>query len=389
MHPSLNADFIPPPALQPRERMPVNEACWCGSGKKWKKCHRDREHQTPVPIGKLLADHQVQMAQGYCLHPQATPDTCSPIIINAHTIQRRGGLAAISENGHVISPKLGFRDIAKNDGKLIPRRHGIKDASTFPGFCATHDEQLFQPIEKSPMVLSQQAAFLLSFRAICYEKLTKDGALRAVEIQQQADKGDPFEIQCEKQQHIHFYREGLKRGVNDLEGWKREYDAAFLKGSYDEFSFYGLMFSTPLPIVACGSFCPDFDLNRNCLQIITNGHSKFEHLSFNLTVVQGKSLAVFGSTGMPQGPAKLFVESFRALPKDTMANAVFHIACEYLENIYFRPSWWESQTNSVREHLVGRFRSGMGWGNPERRPDCLSQFDYNLANSTVELELSS
>jgi hypothetical protein len=360
MHPSLTADLNLPPPLQPRKQMPVNALCWCGSGMKWKKCHRDREHQKPVPIGKLMADQHAEMSRGYCLHPQANAATCSPNIIRAHSVQRKGGLAAIAEDGHVISPKRGFEDIVKNDGKIVPRLQGVNGASTFMGFCGAHDEQLFSPIEKSSIALGKQAAFLLSYRATCYETFMKDAGLRVTEIQRQADKGDPFEMQCEKQQYLHMYREGVKWGIQDLAHWKSKYDAAFLNEDYDGFSFYGVMFSSALPIVACGALLPEFDFNGNTLQIITRGESVFEHLCFNLTVVGGKSVAVLGWTGRPQGPAEQFIDSFRGLSKDTVANAAFHIACEHLENTYLRPSWWEAQTTSAKEYLVRRFRSVLG-----------------------------
>ncbi len=329
------------------------------------------------------------MSRGYCLHPQASAATCSQNIIRAHTVQRKGGLAAIAEEGHVLSPKLGFQNIVKNDGKIVPCLCGVKDASTFTGFCGAHDDELFSPIEKSSITLDKQAAFLLSFRAICYERLMKDAALRAIEVQRQADKGDPFEMQCAKQQSLHLIREGIKRGIRDLDGWKGKYDAAFLNGNFDDFSFYSVMFSSALPIVACGAFHPQFDFNGNALQIITRGESEFEHVSFNLTVVGGKSIAVLGWTGRSQGPTELFIDSFRALPKGTMANAAFHLACEHLENTYFRPSWWEAQSNSAREHLVARFRSGIGTEDTKRRPDCLSRLEYSFATATVELELNS
>ena len=390
VHPSPPSNFNLPMPLQPRKQMPVNALCWCGSGKKWKKCHRDREHQKPVPIGKLRADYrQALMSGGYCLHPQANAATCSPNIIRAHSVQRKGGLAAIAEDGHVISPKRGFEDIAKNDGEIVPRQQGVNDASTFVGFCGAHDEQLFSPIEKSSITLDKQAAFLLSFRAICYEIYSKVAVLRTIEIQRQADKGKSFEMQCSNQQYLHAFREGLKLGIRDLNFWKGKYDAAFLNGHYDEFLFYGVRLSNALPLVSCGAFHPEFDFKGNNLQNITRGEDVFEHLCFNLTVVGGKSVAVLGWTGSPQGPAKQFIDSFKTLPKDTVANAAFHIACEHLENTYFRPSWWESQTTSAKEHLVRRFRSGTGFRDTERRSDCFSRLEYSFATATIELELSS
>ena len=299
------------------------------------------------------------MVRGYCLHPSASPETCSPKIIRAHTVQRQGGLAAIAEDGHVISPKLGFEDIFRNDGKIVPRLHGVRDTSTFMGFCGIHDDALFAPIEKGSFTLDSEAAFLLSFRAICYELYTKDASLRFVEIQRELDRGAPLEIQCAIQQDLHFYREGIKRGLSDLETWKGQYDQAYRTGDLGNFSFAGVLFADTLPLVACGAFYPEFGFDGKRLQIITRGEYIFEHVCFNLTVVAGKSVAVF------------------------------HLACEQLENTYFRPSWWNIQTDAAREHLIQRFRSGIGFDGTERRPDCLSRFEYSFSTAAVAQELVS
>jgi len=327
------------------------------------------------------------MLSGYCLHPKAGADTCGKRIIRAHSVQRKGGLAAVAEDGHVISPKLGFEDIAKNKGEIVPRLHGVRDVSIM-GYCDSHDDELFAPIEKAPIQLSKQSAFLLSFRAICYELFAKNAALEGVEIQRQQDKGAPFSVQWAIQQYLSDYREGIKRGLRDLNEWKGRYDAAYVSGNFDEFSFCAVMFSSDLPIVSCGAFHPEFDFAGNPLQAISRGDAMFEHVCFNLTVIDGKSVAVLGWTGDPDGPAEQFVNSFRALPKDAKANAAFHLACEHLENTYFRPSWWESQSDAAKEHLIQRFRSGMGVGGHERKADCLSRLEYVFASASVEQELS-
>jgi hypothetical protein len=86
------------------------------------------------------------------------------------TIQKEGGLRAIAENGHVISSKKGAFDIGRNDGGIIPVPDGIGNASTFPGFCNTHDA-MFSPAEQKIVPLSREVAFLLSYRAISLEKV--------------------------------------------------------------------------------------------------------------------------------------------------------------------------------------------------------------------------
>ena len=88
-HASLHAQFVPPVDLRPQLKMPRNDPCWCGSGKKWKRCHRDRESQTPVKLGEQLSRLYREFQKGYCSHPQASSENCGHRIVRAHTVQRR------------------------------------------------------------------------------------------------------------------------------------------------------------------------------------------------------------------------------------------------------------------------------------------------------------
>jgi SEC-C motif len=92
------------PELAPSEKMGRNDPCWCLSGRKWKDCHREREFQKPINVFQVSQMMYEEFAKGYCLHPEASPETCSKII-NAHTIQRNGGLSAIAELNHVLSKR--------------------------------------------------------------------------------------------------------------------------------------------------------------------------------------------------------------------------------------------------------------------------------------------
>ena len=98
-HASLHAQFVPPTDLRPQTKMHLNVPCWCGSGKKWKRCHRNRESQPPVNVREQLSGLYREFQKGYCSHPQASSENCGHRIVRAHTVQRRGGLAAIAENG--------------------------------------------------------------------------------------------------------------------------------------------------------------------------------------------------------------------------------------------------------------------------------------------------
>jgi len=116
------------PKLSPKEKMGRNEPCWCLSGKKWKNCHRGRDELAPFNVFKAFEEMDEEFARGYCLHPDAASDECSDII-NAHTIQKRGGLAAIAEQNHVLSVKQAGRRLPDNNGIFRPVRLGINKAS--------------------------------------------------------------------------------------------------------------------------------------------------------------------------------------------------------------------------------------------------------------------
>jgi hypothetical protein len=134
-----------------------------------KHCHLDRDKRPSRNINELLNAIGGDQARGYCVHPDAGRGTCSGGPTDAHTIQKEGGLRAVAENGQVISSKKRAFAIARNDGEIVPERDGISNASTFPGFCNTHDA-MFSPAEQKIVPLSRNVAFLLSYPAIAHEK---------------------------------------------------------------------------------------------------------------------------------------------------------------------------------------------------------------------------
>jgi len=78
-----------------------NDRCWCGSGRKYKRCHVGRDQLQPLPLHQIDSQLRQIYSMEYCLHADA-PAQCGPRFINAHTVQNHGQLNQISEQGHVI-----------------------------------------------------------------------------------------------------------------------------------------------------------------------------------------------------------------------------------------------------------------------------------------------
>lgn len=354
--------------LIPQETMDPYKPCWCGSGKKWKWCHKNRQNQAPIPFAKLIADMFNIATEGMCLHPNA-PDQCSAKIIRAHTVQRNGGLSKIAENSHVLSLKDGIRNTKPPQGITEPVSVGLRSASTFMGFCDCHDGAMFRPVEHGHVKLNHETAFLLSFRAVAYEMFAKLAAERWSDIQRQADCGQPFHSQVRTQSIIHWTLLGTRKAIQDTSQWKAQYDTAYINKDYSEFHYIAIVFDEILPFAVCGGVMPEFGFDGQELQPIGRLTLEMDHIAFNVSVIEGQSVGVFGWLGGDNGFSKRFAESFLRLPKIEMADALLRFAFEHVENLFLKPSWWEAVPVQTRNCLLKRVKNGTI--SADRTADCL------------------
>ena len=354
--------------LNPQESMDPYKSCWCGSGKKWKWCHKNREQQTPIPFVKLLSDMFAVAREGICLHPNA-PDQCSDKIIRAHTVQRNGGLSKIAENSHVLSLKDGILKQASKDFVLEPVLVGLRSASTFMGFCDRHDGAMFRPVEHGNIDLNYETAFLLSFRAVAYEMFAKLAAERWSEVQRECDRGLPFSQQVRAQSIIHWTLLGTRKAIQDIGQWKFEYDKAYNERDYSRFHYAAVMFDEILPFAVCGGVVPEFGFDGQKLQYIGRRALKLEHIAFNVSVIEGRTVGVFGWLGEDNGFSRRFAESFLQLPEIEMADALLRFAFEHVENLFLKPSWWQSVSAKTQNNLLKRIKNGTI--STDRTADCL------------------
>lgn len=364
----------------------VYSPCWCASGKKWQFCHRNREKREPLPIGKVNAERLKYFATGPCQHPHASATTCSsPTSIKSHTIQRRGGLGAIAENGHVYSTKRAFADLEKRGGQVDMEKIGIGQASTFPGFCSKHDTELFRPVEQVNSKLDAYSSFLLSLRAVTFELATKDSHLRShVASKEFIDYGRPFELQAIFQNLLSMQQVGIEQGLKDMTLLKALYDDAFQAQDFSKFSFYGVEFDKVLPFAAAGAFMPEFDFTGAPLQEM-NVWLPVGRIALNITQLGGNTCAVFGWFGGPECAAARLVDSFKAVPDHEKANSLLVLALEHLENFFCTPSWWVGLAPEVSVKLHQKIAGGL----PTRSPMALVEFDLNAVTADIVGSVSS
>ena len=106
----------------------------------------------------------------HCFHPDA-PNGCSAKgPIKSHSVSKGLSLAAIAEDGHVVSITKPFEEIVFQD-KAIVEQSGVNVSSVFPGFCQAHDNKLFDLIEREGWIISKDSCFLLSYRSLSHTVL--------------------------------------------------------------------------------------------------------------------------------------------------------------------------------------------------------------------------
>lgn len=141
---------------------------------------------------------------------------------------------------------------------------GIKLASTFTGFCAFHDHQVFAPIENSPLASTREHAFLLSYRAVCRELFMKHRARELVPHLKTLDRSKDIAEQRAIQSVLQPYGEGLAFGLRRLADYKSKHDEVLLNQDYSHAHYYFITLSRVPDVLCSGAVTPEYDFNGRC-----------------------------------------------------------------------------------------------------------------------------
>lgn len=225
--------------------------CWCDSGKKYKNCHIDREQEEAIP----LSTHYAQMRK----HPRmwrapGAPDGCSAKIIAAHTVQRRGSLTKIAENGKVVYFQHGPGMLPVRARSPLPR--GLRQASTFFGFCESHDNMLFRLLEGFPFAGTAEQVTLLTYRAVCWELYANLNVRDFYEWESRGDTGRSPAEQMHHQQVIQGVLAGTRFAIDDMTSIKNRLEREIQRRDYADVRALIVAFDAPPPVMVSCGFAP-------------------------------------------------------------------------------------------------------------------------------------
>jgi hypothetical protein len=298
-----------------------------------------------------------------CLHPNRD---CEGGIVDAHSIQRTGGLSKVARNGHVYFTKLGTADLQKSGGLVLPKLVGVKQAATFTGFCNKHDSSTFSPIEVRPFTASKEQVFLFAYRALCREVYAKVGAARAIQ---------EFSAEGRKNGRIHNrpvreflegFELGTKASLRRMLFHKDILDSMLLAKDFRAMEGYLVRLDRTPDVLCSGVFQPEYDYQGSFLQSVGDFSLGFKPIMVSAFPTGDVGAVLFAWHRDHAKGVKDLAESLDRLGDGAIADATVRSLFQWFENIAIRPDWWESLPNVTRDALIRRFQQGMP---PEAMPN--------------------
>lgn len=148
-----------------------------------------------------------------CMAPK-----CKQECINSHVLQKNGILSQISIDRHLIEVKPTTMWELEKEGTLKFQKIGINGAFTFPAFCSSHDNSIFELIEKEIINFKNyKVQLLFSYRGLCQEIRRKQ--IVKLFLNQILKRRDEFKV-MNVSETFADYKDGLDVGIRNLNYYK-------------------------------------------------------------------------------------------------------------------------------------------------------------------------
>jgi len=333
-----------------------NDPCWCGSGRKYKKCHLGREDDTAISPWQAAQAHRDAFSVKECLAARIHPGECEGSIVGAHTVPRSGSLTKIEREGHVYTFMPSMDSIIKNDGELVPQLTGIRKASTFYGFCQKHDRELFLPLEVEEFAARPDQCLLLSYRAYAKETYNKRAALQTVEVMKQADRGRTKGEQLAIQMMVSAFETGTRAAISDLEQKQPAFDKALSDADFGCARAYVVKLPDPPPVMASGGFNPEFDFDGKALQSLADLDVVPAFITVTSFYGGDAGYSVLSWLEQDDSVCAAFAKTLDAKSDGELTDGILGLLFEYCENLQVNPDWWEGLDDDQRNGLIAKMR---------------------------------
>lgn len=280
----------------------------------------------------------------YCLHPDAAKRTCEGGIVRAHTIQRNGGLSKIADHSNHVY------QFSPHPFKPQPELIGIKEASTFTGFCNIHDTKTFQRIETKLFSSEKDQIFLLAYRAFCRRLFMYRNDINVTE-----SMSDWVEELTPIEQYVatisSFY---CNLDTKIYERQKEKYDKILSSKDYSLLKYYVVFIDTIPEFLCSGSLILETDFSGR--RYYQPGSKEFDLKIITFSIIPTDKGGAIAFASIDEGKdIQSFFKSIINLDEHLLPNAITRYTFEYHEdNTFISPIWWNKLDNLTKNVISKR-----------------------------------
>lgn len=300
-----------------------------------------------VVLSEYLTEIGSLKNKGRCLHFDAGSECTNPI--DAHSIQKGAVLSLVARNGKIYAPSKNIGDTKRNKGRITFTEQGVNRVSTFRGFCGKHDNELFEPIDNSPLAPTPEQVALYAYRSLCREVFVKENAValfRDNPKNQTRNKAnqDVFDAMAK----------GSQFALDNLYGQKRKFDHLLRSNCFD--SLRSVLFHSVQPpsVVFSGLLSPDFDFFGNQLQDLSDQNRELDLITFSFAPMSQGWAVLFAWHSDSSGSCVPLIRSLATKVHDHggLGDLLFRFVISNCENLAISPTWWKSLSEDQREEIT-------------------------------------
>jgi hypothetical protein len=265
-------------------------------------------------------------------------DCVSPPI-GSHLLAR-SWLEQIADNtNHVVRFVMATENLGNQPAQISARRVGVNVATTFPGFCEKHDNEMFSCLEKSPFIASREQLIALRYRSVCREACIKHQMVGFSLPRALAENVPPSFS-------MHVAAE-FKRCISLL-AEKQTLEKTMLN-SGNSIDSYVVKFAIKPSVLVSATIYPLVSFTGRVFEF------RQEWMTISIIPAEVGGWAIISWPKNAPKNSSLFAKSFAKIPKENQTVALLNFIFEASENHAISPAWWASLTNSQQHNLIKRF----------------------------------
>ncbi len=207
-----------------------------------------------MPIEKLISETgNIRYSNKKCFYAP-----CQNKPISSHTIPEHYLFKLNSDLKKIRTFQTNFSKIIKKENQKLIKEIDKKKFTTFKGFCAVHDNSLFESIDLFDGKIDKKKASLIHYRNICYGIYhIRIQILRIQHLSRQNYIGDLIEKEEKLAKHLGsgVWEKQLEFCLNEHEDRKKQIEQMIKSDNYEETEFLEMSLDS-YNLIFCGRSTP-------------------------------------------------------------------------------------------------------------------------------------